>query len=138
MKVLFDTNVLLDVLLMRAPWVDESSQIWQAHHDKRIEGHVAASTVTDVFYLGTRIKGLEEAHTAVRVCIKTFRICPVNKAALKAACVLTGKDFEDNLQMVSASRSKLEAIVTRDKKGFVGSAVPAMSPAQLLLVLNRV
>ncbi len=43
MRVLFDTNVLLDVLLNRDPWVTESSAVWQANDEGQIVGHITGS-----------------------------------------------------------------------------------------------
>ena len=51
MHVLLDTNVVLDVLLKRAPWVTESMAVWQANDEGRIVGNVLASAITDIFYI---------------------------------------------------------------------------------------
>ncbi len=50
---------------------------------------------------------------------------------------MTGADFEDNLQIACAVEARLDAIVTRDTKGFAGSPVPALSPAELLARIMR-
>ena len=49
MRILLDTNVVLDVLLKREPWVSEASAIWQANDDGRLVGHLMASALTDIF-----------------------------------------------------------------------------------------
>jgi len=51
MHVLFDTNVILDVLLNREPWVRESSALWRANDEGRVVGYAVASTFTDIFYI---------------------------------------------------------------------------------------
>jgi predicted nucleic acid-binding protein len=68
MRVLLDTNVLLDVLLKRDPWVTESSAIWQAHDEGQIVGHVMACAIADIFYIARRLTALETARMAVRIC----------------------------------------------------------------------
>jgi predicted nucleic acid-binding protein len=55
MRVLLDTNVVLDVLLNRDPWVQDSAAVWQASDQGRIVGHVVASTITTVFYVARRL-----------------------------------------------------------------------------------
>lgn len=132
MRVLLDTNVLLDVLLKRDPWVTESSAVWQAHDEGQVVGHVMACAITDIFYIARRLAGLETAHTAVRICLEAFEICAVDHQALEQAQALPGTDFEDNLQIACASLAGLDAIVTRDKKGFKAAAMPVLTPTELL------
>ncbi len=132
MRVLLDTNVLLDVLLNRAPWVAESCAVWQAHEDGRIPGYVVACAVADIFYVARRLTQLETARKAVRLCLETFEICAVDRQALEQAQSLLGNDFEDNLQIACASLASLDAIVTRDKEGFKTAPLTVLRPAELL------
>lgn len=60
MRVLLDTNVLLDVLLKRDPWVTESSAVWQAHDEEQVIGHVMACAITGIFYIARRLVGVQE------------------------------------------------------------------------------
>ena len=132
MRVLFDTNVVLDVLLDRQPWVIKSQELWQAHDDYRITGYLVASTLTDIFYVIRRAAGFDKAEQAVDLCLQTFEICPVHRAILKQAQALAGRDFEDNVQIACAITTGLDAIVTRNPKGFKHSSVPVLSPQELL------
>ncbi len=54
-RVLLDTNVVLDVLLERDPWVVQAKTIWGAHLDHRIAAHITATSLTDIFYLSRRL-----------------------------------------------------------------------------------
>ncbi|MBI1765965.1 MAG: PIN domain-containing protein [Acidobacteria bacterium] len=135
-QVLFDTNVLLDALLKRAPWDAEAAGCWQACDEGRIMGCLTASTLTDIFYIARKHKGLTSAFDAIRVCLDTFAICQVDRRALEQALDLPGVDFEDNLQIACATLADLDAIVTRDKDGFRNSIIPAFTPAELITQLN--
>jgi predicted nucleic acid-binding protein len=136
MQILLDTSVVLDVLLRRAPWQAEASLVWQAVDEGHVMGCLTASTLTDIFYIVRRASNLQAAQDCVRLCLKTFAICTVNRAALEAAVDLSGADFEDNLQIACAMLAGLDAIVTRDQEGFRDSLVPVMTPAELLTSLN--
>lgn len=136
MKILFDTNVILDVLLRREPWVSESTQVWQAVDEERIAGWITASSLTDVFYVVRRSSNLKAARESVLLCMKTFGICAVDRIALEHATSLPGNDFEDNLQIACAVLAELDGIVTRDKDGFRASPVPTFSSTELLTLLN--
>ncbi|HLB46163.1 MAG TPA: PIN domain-containing protein [Anaerolineales bacterium] len=95
MRVLLDTNVVLDVLLRRDPWLKEA--LWQANDDSRLVGYISASTLTDIFYVARKLAGLDAARRAVRICLDAFEICPIDRSTLELAAALSGADFKDNL-----------------------------------------
>ncbi|MGH9754957.1 MAG: type II toxin-antitoxin system VapC family toxin [Blastocatellia bacterium] len=134
--VLFDTNVVLDALLNRAPWVADAAACWRASDDGKILGCLTASTLTDIFYIARKQKGVDVARDAVRLCLDTFAICAVDRIALEHAAALPGNDFEDNLQIACATLAELDGIVTRDKDGFRDSPIPAFSPTDLITLLT--
>lgn len=101
-QVLLDTNVLLDVLLARAPWSQQAAAVWRANDDGRLLGYVSASTITDIFYIARRAAGVDKAREAIRTCLDAFVVCPVNRDVLEQAQQLSGEDFEDNVQIVCA------------------------------------
>ena len=118
MRVLFDTNILLDVLLNRDPWVNQASAIWRASDEGEITGYIVACAVADIFYIARRLVTLETARAAVRICLDAFEVCPIDQQVLEQAETLSGSDFEDNVQIACADIAGLDAIVTRDKKAF--------------------
>ena len=66
MRVLFDTNVLLDALLAREPFVADAAFLMESVESGRVEGFISATTITDVHYLVRRqTKSAEIAMTAV-------------------------------------------------------------------------
>jgi predicted nucleic acid-binding protein len=132
MRVLIDTNIILDVLLDRAPWVNDSSQIWAACDTRRIVGFITASALTDIFYIARRQSNLATARISVGLCLATFEICLVDRSVLEHATELAGADFEDNVQIAGALRNNLVAIVTRNTADFATAPIPVLSPAQLL------
>ena len=132
MNVLIDTNVVLDVLLNRAPWVADSSAVWDAHRDGRISAHLAAFSLPTIFYIVRKQNDLAKAQDGVRVCLETLEIAPVVRSTLELARSQPLSDYEDNLQIACAIEAQLDAIVTRDPIGFAPSPIPAMTPTELL------
>lgn len=132
MRVLLDTNVVLDVLLNREPWVKGSAAVWRASD----EGRITATTLTDIFYVSRRVAGLDTARQVVRTCLDGFEVCPVDRDALQQAEAMAGPDFEDNLQIACAVIANLDAIITRNKDDFEGAPIPALSPSELLAQLS--
>src|SRR5215213_3681504 len=118
MRVLLDTNVVLDRFLQRLPWYDEAQEFWELITSGQIIGYITGSAVTDIFYIARRPLGSQFALSIVRDCLDAFEICTVDLKVLEKALALPGFDYEDNLQIVCARTSDLDAIVTHDSTGF--------------------
>ena len=137
MKVLIDVNVALDVILERPPWLEDSRGVWDACHETRITGHLIATAVTNIFYIARRLIGTDKARAAVGMCLATLEIVPVERQELVRADAMAGSDLEDNVAMACAEAAGLDAIVSRDPRGFVGSSIPVLSPADLLALVPK-
>ncbi len=135
MRVLFGTNVILDVLLDRKPWVQESGMLWRANDEGRIIGYIVASSFTDIFYIARRLTDRQTALSAIKICLNAFEICPVSRETLERAASLSGWDFEDNLVMACAELLGLDVIVTRNQVDFANATVSVLTPSELLAQL---
>ncbi|NWF78797.1 MAG: PIN domain-containing protein [Chloroflexi bacterium] len=71
MRVLIDTNIVLDVLLDRHPWVTDASQVWASCESGRITGYIPGSAMTDMFYVARRMTDIATAQIAVGLCLAT-------------------------------------------------------------------
>jgi predicted nucleic acid-binding protein len=135
MKVLLDTNILLDVLLLRSPWVAQSQLVWHASDDGRIEGCIAAITPANIFYIVRRLIDAARARECVEACLDAFEILPLDHAAMRDAFDRNGVDFEDDVQIACGAASGIAAIVTRDPQGFTGAPMPVYDPASFIAQL---
>jgi predicted nucleic acid-binding protein len=127
-RLLFDTNIVLDVLLERQPFAEQSRQLWQAVDEGRLFGYVTATTLTDIFYIARKLVGVDKARTAVSLCLDTFEICPVDRATLDLALTMPANDYEDALQVACAQLTSLDGIITRDKT-YPNASVTIFTPA---------
>ncbi|MBC8114822.1 MAG: PIN domain-containing protein [Candidatus Saccharimonas sp.] len=132
MRVLVDTNVVLDFLLRREPWMAQSRELLRAQREGKVELFISANSVTDLFYVIHRQVGRHRAWAAIRACLKNLTVVPIGRAELLAAAQLDGSDFEDNLQVVCAVAAQVETITTRDVTGFDFSPIPVMLPADVV------
>jgi predicted nucleic acid-binding protein len=139
MKVLIDTNVVLDFLLEREPFKKDAEELFAAIDSGQIISYVTATTLTDIFYIARKhTRSIELAREAVSSTLVSMTICPVNRNVLEAAFASGLTDFEDAVQIYSAIAQNLDAIVTRDAKGFLSSSIPVYSVRQLLEQLQNV
>jgi len=131
MRVLFDTNIVLDILLRRIPWHVEAEAMFQAGREGKLSFAVSTLCIANVFYIGRRLAGLEKASSAVRDCMAAFEVLAVDRSVLEVAVSLPGPDFEDNIQTAAALQANLDGIVTRDPAGFSASPIPVFAPSEL-------
>ena len=136
MRLLLDTNVLLDVLLARAPHADAAVRILAAVESGLITGVISATSVTTVFYLATKTVGVRRAKAHIRTILSLFDVAPVTKAVLARAVESGITDFEDAVIHEAARAARCTGIVTRDGPGFKRADLPVYSPPELLAVLQ--
>lgn len=133
-RVLLDTNVLLDWLLDRKPWADEAEPLWQARDTGRVIVYLPASVLTDIYYIARRQIGAVNALAAVDKTL-ALEIIPVDKSTAIHARALPGSDFEDNIIMACAEAERLDMIITRNPDDFQHSTVRVMTPLDFMKLL---
>jgi predicted nucleic acid-binding protein len=136
-KILIDTNVILDLLLEREPFVENEIALFDQIEQGKLEGHIAAATITNIFYIIRKTEGREVAIDAIHRLLIGLHFCAVDRQTVETALSLGLKDFEDSIQLACATLSQLEGIVTRDRKDFIGSNLPIYSPTELLSQISR-
>lgn len=132
MRVLFDTNVVLDVLLARPPFVNAASELFGLVERTRITGLLCATTITTVDYLLMQAMPRLEAHQALRKLLTLFEIAPVNRAILEEALKSRIADFEDAVLDQAGRFAEAEVIVTRNQKDFRHSSLRILGPDEFL------
>ena len=136
MKVLLDTNVVLDLLLNRKHFVDMAREIFILVESEEIEGYLCATSVTTLHYLVGRETTKLEADDIIKNLLTLFKVAPVTKEILRDACVNNGSDYEDSVIYTAAEHLAMNIIITRDKKGFKESNVSALTPKEFLAFFN--
>jgi len=138
MNILFDTNVILDVMLDRKPFAAPASQLLSLVEQEEISGKICATTVTTIHYLSTEILGNNKSKNQIKNLITLFGIASVNRTVIENALNSHFTDFEDAVIYHAANHAGAEAIVTRDPKGFKKSKLPVYSPVDLLRILQAI
>ena len=132
MKMLLDTNVVLDVLLARQPFLQDAASLVPLIEQQRIHGYLCATTVTTDAYLVTKEKGAAAAHTALRRLLDLFDVATVNRSILGAALDLPMINFEDAVLHEAARSAGIDGIITRNVKNFSSASLPVYLPRELL------
>ena len=136
MKILFDTNVILDVMLLREPFLKSSALLLAEVERKNLEGYVCSTTVTTIHYLVEKVTGRKAALSQIANVLKIFQVAKVDKLCLESALRSKIVDYEDAVLDESAYRAGLDGIVTRNEKDFKQSKLNVYNPEELLKIVK--
>ncbi|MGK7923465.1 MAG: putative toxin-antitoxin system toxin component, PIN family [Trichodesmium sp.] len=132
MRVLIDTNIVLDFVLERELFLNDANALFEALRLQEIEGYVTATTLTNIFYIVRKqTKSVERAREAVAMTLELMEICDVNRNILETAFATNLRDFEDAVQLACAYAENVDAIITRNADDFTGASLPILSVQQL-------
>lgn len=131
MKVLFDTNVILDVLLNRKDFVAHSSQLVGWAESGKIDGYLSAITLPSLDYLVSKAVNRKRARQEIRKLLVIFNIAEVNAKVLELSVCSAFHDFEDAVQYFSAECCGAQAMVTRNPKDYRSATLPVYTPEEL-------
>lgn len=98
MQVLIDTNVVLDFLQEREPFVEDAAKLFEKIDAGEIEGFIAATTITNIYYIVRKAVGIVAAQDAIIQILTDLYICPVDRSVIEQAIALNFRDFEDAVQ----------------------------------------
>ena len=128
MRVLFDTNVLLDVLGHREPFHEAALALWSLVEAGKIDGVISAISFNNVYYVVRKSNGQQPAIAAVRALRQRFRVVALGATIIDDALRSGIGDREDAIQYASAARVGADCIVTRDATGFRAGVIPVLAP----------
>lgn len=132
MRVLLDTNVVLDHLLEREPFVETASRLLELNAQGIFDGYISSITPVNVFYIARKTMAHDKLRHALSDLLLAVRVCPLTHAILNEALALPFTDYEDAVQHASATASKLDAIVTRNLDDYRNATLLVLSPTELL------
>ena len=137
MKILLDTNIVIDVLVKRMPFYESSKSVLDLTNYAEIDEYVSASAVTDIFYITNRhLKDCSATRMLIKNFLKAVHIAAVTENEIMNAMNLPWKDFEDAVQYSVALYGEMDGVVTRNKDDYTQSNIPIWTPQELLEILH--
>lgn len=131
MKILIDTNVILDVLCNRKDFVEDSAKIFKLCEVKKLTGYISALSIPNIVYIMRKELDEDKIREVIEKLSLVFDIVDLKGDDLKKATALSFSDYEDAVQSQQAVRIKADYIVTRNIKDYKNSKVMAIKPAEL-------
>lgn len=138
MKILVDTNVIIDALTSREPFKEEAEQIFMLAANGIEDMYITANSATDIYYLVRKyLHSTEQAKSVMSKLYELFHILDVTANDCKEALLTEMSDYEDSVIYCCASNNHIDYIVTRNIKDYEKSKVRAILPDQLLRMVSQ-
>ncbi|MDR3246811.1 MAG: PIN domain-containing protein [Prevotellaceae bacterium] len=138
MKVLLDTNIILDIALMRRPFCEDAIKIFENINTKTLYGYISATTVTDIFYFLRKEYGKEKALNFLKELIKVIDVIGIDGKIISNALETNWSDFEDAVQAQAALENEIDVIITRNTKDYkLIRQVKILSPSDFLYYFSE-
>jgi len=134
-KVLFDLNVILDVLQEREPFYETSAPLLAHAETGKIQGFIAPHSLTTLFYLIQKDQSAAQAKVTITNLLQILKIATVDQSTIEQALSLSYKDFEDAVKMMAAVQCKADYLVTRNVKDFQPAPLSVIQPSELLAII---
>jgi predicted nucleic acid-binding protein len=134
MKVLLDTNVLLDAIASREPFYKDAQKIINLILDNKLEGYITANAVADIFYIARKHINQNDLRNMMRSLFNVFTIIDVLGSDCHKALDFPLDDYEDSLLAICSDKMTIDNIITRDEEllNQAGTFAPVISPIDFL------
>lgn len=136
LQVIFHLNIILDVLQNRQEFYELSAILLAYAETGKIQGWLAAHSITTLFYLFGKDKSPEQARVALTSLLQFLKVAPVDQNTIEQAFALPYKDYEDAVQMIAALQIHADYLVTRNVRDYDPAPIEIVQPAELLAILN--
>jgi predicted nucleic acid-binding protein len=130
--ILLDTNVVVDSFERREPFCNYTDKILICALKKEIDCIITANSLTDIFYLYSKVAGIAKAREGLNYLLDHFAVAAIDGEDCKSAMKLPIADFEDALIVQCALKYKVDCIITRDIELHKNGLVKALPPEEFL------
>lgn len=136
MKILVDTNIIIDALTGREPFKEDAEKIFMLAANKSADMYITASSATDIYYLVRKyLHSTEQSKIIMGKLYTLFYILDVTGADCIDAVSSPIKDYEDAVVSCCACRNHMDYIVTRNIRDYEKSKVQSILPGDFIKII---
>ena len=138
MKILLDTNVIIDALTSREPWNKSAEKIFLMGANHIVDMYITAGSATDIYYLLRKfVKDTAGSKQIMSKLYSLIGILDVTAANCVEALASPISDYEDAVVEKVAASKEMDYIVTRNIKDYQEGAVKVILPDELISMLEE-
>jgi predicted nucleic acid-binding protein len=136
MKILVDTNIILDVVLNRQFHYENSAKVWSLVSEKKMTGCISAISINNLHYILLKQKDIDSVGELIDQLLDEFNVIPLTRRIIQEARKIDKRDLEDMIQFISARKSGCDYIVTRNVKDFPKKEIIPIEPVDFLKTIK--
>jgi len=136
-KLFLDSDVLLDLLLNRAPFTDDIEVLIEYAINSEIKLFTSPISITNIHYIIGKLENQNKANLKTRKILKIVSMESVGQKVIDMASNSKFKDFEDSVQNYCAVESDHEIIITRNTKDYKKSELSILTPKEYLAKIEN-
>jgi len=138
LKILLDTNVIIDALTSREPWNKSAEKIFLMGANHIVDLYITAGSATDIYYLLRKyVKDTAQSKQIMSKLYSLIGILDVTATNCVEALGSSISDYEDAVIEKVALSKNMDYIVTRNIKDYQNGAVKAVLPDDLIRMLEE-
>ncbi len=137
MKIFLDSDVIIDFLTGKEPFLNEIKIIIHKGIRKEFKLYTSALIIANVHYFIAKTENSKQAIYKIDKLTSFIKVLSVGEREILESIKSKFKDFEDCIQNTCATNNKMDVIVTRNIKDFKLSNLPILSPKELLVKLEE-
>lgn len=137
MRLLLDTNVLIDYFARREPYFDDVVKLQAAQLMGDVELWIAPHALPDASYILRKAIDPMRLQEMIEQSLTFLTVSSGAQDETRAALAARWPDFEDSFVSQCAKRVGADYIITRNTTGFAASEVPTLSPAGFVALMER-
>lgn len=138
MKILVDTNIIIDALTGREPFRESAEQIFMLAANQLQDMYITAGSATDIYYLIKKhLHNTEQSKNTMSKLYQLFGILDVTANGCQDALLSNMNDYEDAVVSCCAKRNQMDYIVTRNIKDYKQSKVKALLPDDFVKFVSQ-
>jgi len=138
MKVLIDSNVVLNKLLNQPAFIEGANVVFNLAEIGKITGYISASAITDIYYIASKHLGKAVARIELKKVLSVFKPATVTDRNIYQALDLDWSDFEDSVQYVVGETFSVDFIITRNAQDYASGSIPAVTPEQFIQAITSI
>ena len=136
MKLFLDTNVVIDVIAAREPFVADSTAVFNLCETGKVEGIISALTLCTISYILRKYVTPGTMRTKLQLFRNVLTPVDLSVSLLDKTLASSISDFEDAVQFYTAVYSEADYIITRNAKHFPSNHIPVLSPTDYLALMK--
>jgi predicted nucleic acid-binding protein len=131
--VLYDTNIILDVLMQRQPFYVNSTLALSLSGREIVHGYIAGHAVTTIDYILQKQVGHHQSRQAISCLLEKLQVAPITESVIRQGLNTNYRDFEDAITYLAALAVGAQIIVARNIKDFpLDREIDVLLPEQIL------